>query len=61
MSEKDKEIQEENNNVNLFSKNVKRGSFEIENFSDEFFKNANKFRQRTCSSAFFVLESVYKL
>lgn len=32
---------EQNNNVNLFSKNVKRGSFEIKNFSDEYFKGAN--------------------
>lgn len=32
---------EQNNNVNLFSKNVRRGSFEIKNFSDEYFTNAN--------------------
>lgn len=32
---------EQNDNVNLFSKNVKRSSFEVKNFSDEYFNNAN--------------------
>jgi len=32
---------EQNDNLNLFNKNIKRGSFEIKNFSDENFENAN--------------------